>query len=76
MQPGSLGSNWKDRVPPMAPWGGKTLEYEHETSGSGKGPMAARMFGNGAIEYAQKYGSTTEHLAKIGACFFLVFHRF
>lgn len=88
MRPGSLGSNFPDRVsrectshesrmlltsdqahtkhPPLAlaPWGGATAEIEGGTTQ--KGPVAARMFGNGAREYMQKFGGSYETLAKIG----------
>jgi hypothetical protein len=51
----------------MLPWSVATVDIE---GGKGaKGPMAARMFGNGAKEYGEKYGSTKEHLAKIGMLF-------
>lgn len=67
MQAGSLKSNFPDRAPPMVPWSVATVDIE---GGKGaKGPMAARMFGNGAKEYGEKYGSTREHLAKIGMCY-------
>lgn len=66
MAPGSLGTNWKDRIPPMAPWGAQVVEYESATGGTSMGPMSARMFGNGAKEYCDKFGATTDHLAKIG----------
>ncbi|CAE6430793.1 unnamed protein product [Rhizoctonia solani] len=65
MQAGSLKSNFPDRAPPMVPWSVATVDIE---GGKGtNGPMAARMFGNGAKEYGEKYGSTREHLAKIAS---------
>jgi sterol carrier protein 2 len=66
MSPGSLGSVYKDRVPPMVAWGLATREFDEAAQVESKGPAAARMFGNGAKEYFDKYGATTEHLAKIG----------
>jgi hypothetical protein len=50
----------------MVPWGIATEDIEGGKGEGKKGPMAARMFGNGAKEYGEKYGSTREHLAKIG----------
>ncbi|KAG8889505.1 hypothetical protein FRB98_003979 [Tulasnella sp. 332] len=65
MRPGSLGSNFPDRVPPLAPWGIATSEIEGGTAQ--KGPAAGRMFGNGAKEYFQKFGGSYETLSKIAA---------
>ncbi|QRV76794.1 peroxisomal 3-ketoacyl-CoA-thiolase P-44/SCP2 [Ceratobasidium sp. AG-Ba] len=73
MSPGSLKSNFPDRAPPMLPWAIATEEVE----GKGKkGPSAARMFGNGAKEYGEKYGSTREHLAKIAGCIIIASESF
>ncbi|KAF8599287.1 thiolase-like protein [Ceratobasidium sp. AG-I] len=71
MQAGSLKSNFPDRAPPMVPWSLATFDIEggrkEDSEERKKGPMAARMFGNGAKEYGEKYGSTREHLAKIAS---------
>ncbi|KAH8120732.1 thiolase-like protein [Phellopilus nigrolimitatus] len=66
MARGSLGSNWSDRVPPMAPFN-QVVEMTEETLGKNHGPNAPRMFGNGAQEYFEKYGGSVEHLAKIAS---------
>ncbi|KAG9007951.1 hypothetical protein FRB95_010134 [Tulasnella sp. JGI-2019a] len=65
MRPGSLGSNFPDRKPPMVPWALATAEIEGGTTA--KGPAAARMFGNGSKEYMNKFGGSYETLAKIAA---------
>jgi sterol carrier protein 2 len=64
MRPGSLGTNWPDREPPLVPWNQLTHEIEGGTTA--KGPSAARMFGNAGKEYLKKHGGSFEHLAKIG----------
>lgn len=63
MMPGSLNSMFEDRAPPLS----KTIELTNEIVGIGRGPFAAQIFGNGAEEYCQKYGSTWEHVAAIAA---------
>lgn len=65
MAPGSLGTNWKDRTPPMAPFN-TVSEMTEETLGANHGPGAPRMFSNAGREYMVKYGAGVEHLAKIG----------
>ena len=64
MNPGSLGSNFSDRRPPLHPWSQATFEIEGGTTA--KGPAAARMFGNAGKEYLKTHGGSYEHLAKIG----------
>lgn len=66
MNPGSLGTNFPDRVPPTLLLGQRTQELEEAGLGKNRGPGAPRMFANGAQEYFQKYGGNIEHLAKIG----------
>jgi len=60
-----LGTHFPDRVPPMMPFNKATYEIEDSTA-KNYGPMAPRMFANGAQEYFDKYGATIEHLAEIG----------
>lgn len=66
MKPGSLGTNFPDRVSPTAILGTISQEIEQGGLGENYGPSAPRMFGNGAQEYFEKYGGGIEHLAKIG----------
>ena len=65
MAPGSLKSNWTDRVPPTAPLA-MLIEETEEELGENHGPRNPRMFANAAVEYFKKYGGNVEHLAKIG----------
>lgn len=65
MAPGSLGTNWKDRAPPMLPLNMMT-EMTEETLGANHGPGAPRMFSNAGKEYMVKYGASIDHFAKIG----------
>ncbi|KAF8665148.1 hypothetical protein AX16_000614 [Volvariella volvacea WC 439] len=67
MKPGSLGTNFPDRVPPMALFHLKSEELESEGLGENHGPGAPRMFGNGAQEYFEKFGGGIEHLAMIAS---------
>ncbi|KAG6874154.1 hypothetical protein C0995_005572 [Termitomyces sp. Mi166 len=67
MKPGSLGSNWPDRKPPMALFSSRMVELEQESVGENHGPNAPRMFGDGAQEYFNKYGGNVETLAKISS---------
>lgn len=76
MNPGSLGSNFPDRVPPTALLSLKTQELELAGLGENHGPGAPRMFSNGAQEYFVKYGGGVEHLAKIGTLAFCSVRRF
>lgn len=66
MKPGSLGTNFPDRTPPTAIIGARSFELEQDF-GENHGPGAPRMFSNGAEEYFQKYGATTDHLAMIAS---------
>lgn len=67
MSPGSLGTNFPDRVPPTMLLNQRTQEIEREGLGINHGPGAPRMFGNGGKEYMDKYPeNTVEDLAKIG----------
>lgn len=66
MAPGSLGTHFPDRVPPMMPFHQATSDIEDATS-KNYGPMAPRMFANGAQEYFDKFGATIDHLADIGS---------
>jgi len=66
MEPGSLGSKWKDREPPMAPWN-QSIKALQTAEPKIKGPMAPTLFGNAAEEYFEKYGGNTETLAKIAS---------
>lgn len=66
MKPGSLSTNFPDRVSPLALSHLRTQELERDVIAENHGPSAARMFDNGAQEYFMKYGGGVEHLAKIG----------
>jgi sterol carrier protein 2 len=66
MKPGSLGSNFPDRPPPMLVFNQKMMDTESEL-GDNHGPGAPRMFDNGAQEYFKKYGGDIRHLAKIAS---------
>lgn len=66
MKPGSLGTNFPDRVSPIALIDQRSQELEAEL-GENHGPGAPRMFDNGAQEYFVKYGGGVEHLAKIAS---------
>lgn len=63
MQPGSLSSMFNDRANPLE----KTMTMLGEVRGIGAGPFAAQIFGSGAEEYCERYGSTREHVAAIAA---------
>ncbi|KAJ6607415.1 thiolase-like protein [Mycena sp. CBHHK59/15] len=67
MKPGSLGTNFPDRIPPTMLLNERSHAIERETLGENHGPGAARLFGNGAQEYFEKYGGNIEHLAKIAS---------
>lgn len=66
MKPGSLGTTFIDREPPMAIFYEKSGEIEGAGLGENHGPGAPRLFANGAEEYFQKYGGGIQHLAQIG----------
>jgi hypothetical protein len=76
MRPGSLGTNFPDRVPPTMILTMKSQDLELAGLGENHGPGAPRMFSNGAQEYFVKYGGGIEHLAKIGVLGFCSVHRF
>lgn len=63
MQKGSLGKVYNDRADPLGPWDYKTeaMNQKRDT----KSPFAAQYFGNAGIEHMKKYGTTTDHMAKI-----------
>ncbi|KAG6864842.1 hypothetical protein C0991_006866 [Blastosporella zonata] len=67
MQRGSLVTHFPDRQPPTVMMGARCAEIEQNWVGENHGPIAARMFGNGAQEYFDKYGGNIEHLAKIAS---------
>ncbi|KAJ7608128.1 sterol carrier protein 2 [Mycena polygramma] len=67
MKPGSLGTNFPDRIPPTMLLNQRTREIEQEGLGENFGPGAPRLFGNGAQESFHKYGGNIEHLAKIAS---------
>lgn len=82
MAPGSLGTNFPDRLPPMTLFNFKTVELEETLeSGENFGPVAPRMFANAGQEYCDRYGVDVRLFAKIGEyrilcvfpfCFYLV----
>lgn len=62
MSPGSLKSNWDDRINPTGQIGAMMAA----TRGVSNGPSAAQMFGNAGREYMEKYGAKPEDFAEIG----------
>ena len=66
MAPGSLRTNWPDRVSPTRPLHEAMVEVEKSGLGQNKGPGSLRLFDNGAIEYFRRFGGGIEHLAQIG----------
>jgi sterol carrier protein 2 len=76
MEPGSLGTNFPDRIPPTIILTMKSQELESAGLGENHGPSAPRMFSNGAQEYFVKYGGGIEHLAKIGRVALCSIHGF
>ncbi|KAH7104327.1 thiolase-like protein [Auriculariales sp. MPI-PUGE-AT-0066] len=64
MASGSLGTNWADRVPPLAVFSSVNAELEADDQ---KGPPAPRYFSNAAQEYFDKFGGNKETLAKIAS---------
>lgn len=64
MRPGALGSNFPDRVGPMARHAGLMGELQPPDP---KAPRAAQFFGGAGAEYAEKYGTSPEAFAKIAA---------
>ncbi|KAJ7052604.1 sterol carrier protein 2 [Mycena amicta] len=67
MKPGSLGTNFPDRVPPTMLLHTRSDDIEKHGLGENHGPGAPRIFGNGAQEYFQKHGGGIEHLAQIAS---------
>ncbi|KAL8287680.1 hypothetical protein RQP46_003538 [Phenoliferia psychrophenolica] len=63
MQPGSLNTIFKDRASPLD----KSYELMFDVAGKQTGPLAAQIFGGGAQEYCERYGSTWEHVGAISA---------
>lgn len=62
MSLGSLSAMFTDRVNPL----GRTVDLLQETRGfNPKAPGAAQYFGNAALEYSEKYGSTEKYLTEI-----------
>ncbi|KAI1608333.1 nonspecific lipid-transfer protein precursor [Exophiala viscosa] len=62
MAPGSLKSNFSDRVPPND----RTIEMMKSTRGfDPTTPRAPQTFGQAGIEYMEKYGATFEDFAEI-----------
>lgn len=67
MAPGSLGTNFPDRAPPIVLFSNKTQELESDLkTGKNFGPNAPRIFGNAGQEYCEKYGADITHIARIG----------
>ncbi|KAL8278151.1 hypothetical protein RQP46_009475 [Phenoliferia psychrophenolica] len=63
MQPGSLSTIFKDRANPLD----KMCDLMFDVAGKDTGPLAAQLFGGGAQEYCERYGSTWEHVGAISA---------
>jgi acetyl-CoA acetyltransferase len=61
MQPGSLSVSYQDREQPL----GRHIQAEAELFEFAF-PPAPWMFGAAGVEHMQRYGTTTEHFAKIG----------
>lgn len=61
MQPGSLSTSYQDREQPL----GRHIKAEAELFDFAF-PAAPWMFGAAGVEHMQRYGTTTEHFAKIG----------
>jgi acetyl-CoA acetyltransferase len=61
MQPGSLSVSYQDREQPL----GRHIQAEAELFDFAF-PPAPWMFGAAGVEHMQRYGTTTEHFAKIG----------
>jgi sterol carrier protein 2 len=62
MAAGSLKSNWDDRENPL---GRATMHMVENQGFNPKAPPASQWFGNAALEYHEKYGSSVEHLTEI-----------
>ncbi len=63
MEKGSLGIKFTDRTNPMDKHFGLMVELR----GLAQAPGAPQMFGNAGREHMEKYGTTAEQFAKIGA---------
>ncbi|KAM0755902.1 thiolase-like protein [Meredithblackwellia eburnea MCA 4105] len=63
MQPGSLKSNFPDRVSPLS----KTYDLLEDIAGKQVGPPAATIFTAGGEEYCEKYGATRMHVVEIAS---------
>lgn len=61
MAPGSLGTTFNDREPPL----GNTVAMMAETRGFQPSPPTIQLFGNVAKEYMERYGALPEHFAEI-----------
>lgn len=61
MEKGSLTSKFDDRTHPMD----KHIELMGDLVGINEKPITAQMFGNAGLEHMKKYGTKTEHFAKI-----------
>jgi acetyl-CoA acetyltransferase len=61
MRPGSLSVSYQDREQPL----GRHIQAEAELFDFAF-PPAPWMFGAAGVEHMQRYGTTTEHFAKIG----------
>jgi len=67
MAPGSLGTQFKDRVSPLSLLTSRSYELEADlTTGVNFGPLAPRMFSNAAQEYFDTFGANVDHLVQIG----------
>ncbi|KAJ3077479.1 sterol carrier protein 2 [Quaeritorhiza haematococci] len=63
MQPGALNAMFTDRTQPLD----KAIEIMSEIRGLEPVPINPQIFGNGGLEYCEKYpGNTPEHFAMIG----------
>ncbi|KAK2462114.1 hypothetical protein APHAL10511_006577 [Amanita phalloides] len=67
MKPGSLSTHFPDRASPLALTYLRSSELEREVISKNHGPLAPRIFDNGAQEYFLKYGGSVDHLAKIAS---------
>lgn len=62
MEKGSLTTKYLDRTNPLDKHVLNTLEISDEKS---KAPFAPQIFGNAGIEHMKKYGTKSDHFAKI-----------
>ncbi|RZC34639.1 Thiolase C and/or ACP syn III domain containing protein, partial [Asbolus verrucosus] len=61
MKGGSLSAKFSGRTNPID----KHVQFLAEQSGIYDAPLAVQMFGNAGIEHMKKYGTRSEHFAKI-----------